>query len=503
MATTTNKLEKELSKNTDNNINSNDLYRNLLGVEGYYTNIKQAGNKLIVKHFPTGIKSNYSKSDNNTSSEDQKSKENSYNNSSDEEKRVANIERANNKRRKKIKGLLKCNIEELPNLITLTLGYQNYSSLIKNKIESGLIAEDEFTSKELKELENYYSITRSSKLKKKNSVLRLKVRNTLMEVHSTNYKRIKKQNQNKSNRKIRDTFCQSMDNTVTKKDPTSIDDFNSMFKQFSEQITKEMEEKFKYIGVIEFQENGKIHFHMICNIPKRFTKIRLNNLWHNGNIDIQNITNPKSKRRNDLQEAADFLGSYFTKENLDNAKCKKNNLKNKNLYRTSKNLNRPIEITKEKEKKIFINAIEKSNIELISYYKVNTNVEINWDDFKFENGKYIHTKTALTQSKWFIKQSIKNPISKEEKSNPYAKPCYIRIYKLSKKVYDIISKLRQKSGKALLQKAKQKNLDEIPDSMIKKYYDKYCKLLTKALNEIKIGEKDYNKFNNFQNKKIS
>ena len=46
------------------------------------------------------------------------------------------------------------------------------------------------------------------------------------------------------------------------------------------------------------------------DIAKKFTKIRLNNLWHNGNIDIQNITNPKTKGRNDLQEAADFLEEF-------------------------------------------------------------------------------------------------------------------------------------------------------------------------------------------------
>lgn len=39
----------------------------------------------------------------------------------------------------------------------------------------------------------------------------------------------------------------------------------------------------RYVGVIEFQQNGRIHFHILCHIPKQFTKL-LKSKWTYGGL---------------------------------------------------------------------------------------------------------------------------------------------------------------------------------------------------------------------------
>lgn len=39
----------------------------------------------------------------------------------------------------------------------------------------------------------------------------------------------------------------------------------------------------RYVGVIEFQRNGRIHFHVLCRIPKQFTKL-LKSKWTYGGL---------------------------------------------------------------------------------------------------------------------------------------------------------------------------------------------------------------------------
>ncbi|WP_144463782.1 rolling circle replication-associated protein [Siminovitchia fortis] len=79
-------------------------------------------------------------------------------------------------------------------------------------------------------------------------------------------------------------------------DTTDIDCCNDMFRKFKKRLDYHLEKmilpKFKYIGVIEFQDEsreGAIHYHIVCNLTAVSTK-KLEELWSYGWVHKTNIT---------------------------------------------------------------------------------------------------------------------------------------------------------------------------------------------------------------------
>jgi hypothetical protein len=117
----------------------------------------------------------------------------------------------------------------------------------------------------------------------------------------------------------------------------NIDDFdraNKMFKAFVRKMKKEQND-FKYLAVIEFQERGSIHYHMLCNMKyMRANKIREH--WHsvvgkdNGNIDIQRITH--------VDNIGAYVVKYMTKSDADER------LIGKKMYQRSRGMDEPKEL---------------------------------------------------------------------------------------------------------------------------------------------------------------
>lgn len=73
----------------------------------------------------------------------------------------------------------------------------------------------------------------------------------------------------------------------------------------------------KYLAVIEFQERGAIHYHVICNLP--FVEHdKLSSLWKHGFISINRI---KDSKNDDISIDCDNVGAYvckyMTKDNDD------------------------------------------------------------------------------------------------------------------------------------------------------------------------------------------
>lgn len=87
---------------------------------------------------------------------------------------------------------------------------------------------------------------------------------------------------------------------------------------------------FKYLAVIEFQERGAIHYHIICNLPYVPHK-ELQELWGNGIVWINCIQN------------ADNVGAYVVKYMTKDTADKR--LQNHKGYLCSKGLKRPIEVS--------------------------------------------------------------------------------------------------------------------------------------------------------------
>jgi hypothetical protein len=133
----------------------------------------------------------------------------------------------------------------------------------------------------------------------------------------------------------------------------NIQDFDyayKCFKKFNRKINEVMSEtanKFEFVSVIEFQQRGAIHFHLLCNLETGFKRTKrefrktddqkyfefllMNYAWKYGFITVQPISNS-----NDNIGA--YMVKYMTKE-IDNDLTI-----NKKMTSSSKGLCKPIEI---------------------------------------------------------------------------------------------------------------------------------------------------------------
>ncbi len=111
--------------------------------------------------------------------------------------------------------------------------------------------------------------------------------------------------------------------------------FNLYWKNLSR--TKALEEiDFRYLGVLEFQNNGHIHFHILCHLPQRFNAI-IKTKWKHGHADLQySKKDPLSTKK-----IANYLSKGIFDDRLANEKHR---------YLRSKGLKKPISLTVESNK---------------------------------------------------------------------------------------------------------------------------------------------------------
>jgi len=131
--------------------------------------------------------------------------------------------------------------------------------------------------------------------------------------------------------KIRRLACSNFNNKYDKfltltfaKNKTDIEECNLLFKKFIMKLKYTYTlSNLKYLAVIEFQERGAVHYHVLLNIPYIPHK-KLQDLWGHGFVFINAI------------EHVDNLGAYvlkyMTKDNNDTR------LMGKKAYLTSRNL---------------------------------------------------------------------------------------------------------------------------------------------------------------------
>ena len=54
---------------------------------------------------------------------------------------------------------------------------------------------------------------------------------------------------------------------------------------------------FVYLGAIEFHQDGSVHFHVLCHIPRKYREL-LKAKWHHGHLDFRrSYQNPLSVRK--------------------------------------------------------------------------------------------------------------------------------------------------------------------------------------------------------------
>lgn len=131
--------------------------------------------------------------------------------------------------------------------------------------------------------------------------------------------------------KIRRLACTNFNNkydkflTLTfKENMTNIEECNLLFKKFIMRLKYTYKlDNLKYLAVIEFQERGAVHYHVLLNIPY-IPHIELQDLWGNGFVFINAISH--------VDNLGAYILKYMTKDNNDTR------LMGKKAYLTSRNL---------------------------------------------------------------------------------------------------------------------------------------------------------------------
>lgn len=157
---------------------------------------------------------------------------------------------------------------------------------------------------------------------------------------ATTSKEIQKQNREKTAYRARQKVrrfanvnfdCNSKFITLTfEKNITDLSYANSEFTKFIKRLSRKLHMSIEYIAVIEFQERGAIHYHLLMNVPY-IPNAELNSIWSHGFVKINKIDN--------VDNIGAYVTKYMTKDSIDER------LKGRKCYFMSRNLKKPKVIT--------------------------------------------------------------------------------------------------------------------------------------------------------------
>jgi len=133
---------------------------------------------------------------------------------------------------------------------------------------------------------------------------------------------------------------------------TDIQECNIIFKNFIKRLKYNYNiQNLKYLAVIEFQQRGAVHYHVLLNIPYIPHK-ELQELWGNGFVFINAIEH--------VDNIGAYILKYITKDNNDKR------LMGQKAYLTSRNLIKPEEVLNHDLKEFY-----KLESKIIQKYKLN------------------------------------------------------------------------------------------------------------------------------------
>lgn len=110
---------------------------------------------------------------------------------------------------------------------------------------------------------------------------------------------------------------------------TNIKECNKLFKNFIKRLKYQYNKNLKYLAVIEFQQRGAVHYHVLLDIPYVPQNV-LQELWGNGFIFINAIEH--------VDNIGAYILKYITKDNNDIR------LMGQKAYLCSRNLKQPEEV---------------------------------------------------------------------------------------------------------------------------------------------------------------
>lgn len=297
----------------------------------------------------------------------------------DNDKTIRDIARSNHRRYKKISRLIQNNKDVLNTFITLTMGNIDYAESLKNSIEKNPGLEikyfDNFNSNKD---EIYKKLTGIKKIYKNKTKLNdedLRVRVYSYFADKTNKKEIVKEKLNKEfknildtgplNQKIKRKTANQLDNLICDKNPYEFDDAKILFGNFKKRIKRKVInksediDKFNYVKVYGMNDDGRLHIHMLCNLPY-VDQWELQKIWGNGIVDVSSVKNlnlddegTRIYRNDSTEKKFKKLVRYFFDNNekisatkLDeNEKEKSEYNGSRQLYSASNDMYQPIETT--------------------------------------------------------------------------------------------------------------------------------------------------------------
>lgn len=209
-------------------------------------------------------------------------------------------------------------------------------------------------------------------------------------------KQKRKQNANVSRANFRRLILSNFDDTANfitltfAENITDVNYANKLFDAFMKRLRRRYGDEFKYAVVLEFQQRGAVHYHMLADLGLKWEneeECRLlenefrEQIWKHGWVDIKSV--------NHVDNIGAYMAKYMAKR-MDDER-----LQGKKAYRTSHNLSRPVilkgeEAEKilemyeiEQKKEVYATTYESEYIGTIQYREYN--MKRNWDNWNNDN----------------------------------------------------------------------------------------------------------------------
>ena len=174
------------------------------------------------------------------------------------------------------------------------------------------------------------------------------------------------------------------------KNETDLDYCNYEFKKFILRLKYKYDD-FKYLVVVEFQKRGAVHYHMLCNLPYIKSK-EISDIWGNGFIKINRIDR--------VSNLGAYVTKYLQKDTTDPR------LEKRKCYFTSRNLDKPIEITQKKEiEQLQTTLIRNLNPIFKTSYNNDYTGKVMYKQYNLETGSNVYSRTVIDDKNVFMADS--------------------------------------------------------------------------------------------------
>jgi len=308
------------------------------------------------------------------------------------------IKSNNNQLKKKMRRYIIANLEFFNTFITLTPGHKDlydlFSSYSNDHRKNKLYIADQLTQKELDLLKGktdlrykkdkdirYLNVTQEE-IDLRTKILRILYKQ-MIPMKNKIIKSLKEENINISKQNIKRKFARNITDLLAKEDPYNVENAKANLNRLIENLKNETEAyegEFKYITVLEFQENGRPHFHMLTNL-KYLKQSKLQKKWGKGIVHISSIDSINASglyinKKDNLKTKATKLSNYFTEQISETREDPRTD--DTKIMTSSQNLLRkPLEVITPELKRI------------VAQYVYSNSVEIDWESGLIEGkGEY-------------------------------------------------------------------------------------------------------------------